>query len=164
PRLVAEDAAARARTRRIDGENGDAQPLPDQEEPESLDERALAGAGHAGDPHPRRLPRVRQEELQQPLCGFLVVGPRALDERDRLRGRAPAPGRQLAGERLRRRGGSRPRRRGVVARSHRGASYRAAPACSTAPPYASRRMAVAVAPLSESRRARSTSSPTPCPS
>jgi hypothetical protein len=44
-RLVAEDAAARARARRVDGQHGDPFAEPQQIEPEGLDERALLAPG-----------------------------------------------------------------------------------------------------------------------
>ena len=78
--LVAEDAAARARARRIDGEHGDALAEPDQVEPEGFDERALADARHAADADAHGVPGVRQQLFEQALRLLLVVGARALDQ------------------------------------------------------------------------------------
>src|SRR5690606_27233088 len=67
-RLVAEQAAARARARGIDREHRHALVVVvDEQEPESLDERALADAGSAADAEAMGAARVRQDALQQLL-------------------------------------------------------------------------------------------------
>src|SRR5262249_55439179 len=57
----------------------------DEVEAERLDERALADARDARDPDPDGVSGVGQEPLEEALGRLLVVGARALDERDRLR-------------------------------------------------------------------------------
>ncbi len=67
PRFVAEDAAAADAARRIDGQHSDAPPATDKIEPESVDERAFARAGRAGDADADRVARVRKETREQRL-------------------------------------------------------------------------------------------------
>src|SRR5439155_12371693 len=99
-RLVAQDAAARERARRVDGEHGDLLPETDQMEAESLDEGALAHPGHAAHADAGGAARVGEHELEEPLRRALVVGARALDQRDRLGERAAAPRTHVGGQRL----------------------------------------------------------------
>ena len=99
PRLVAEDAAAGALRGRVDREHGDAVPVADQVHPHRVDERRLAGAGHARDPDPvRRRRRAAAASASSSWATLLVVGPGGLDERDRPPDRrpvgAPAPRRR----------------------------------------------------------------------
>src|SRR5262245_14673059 len=97
-RLVPEDAAAGARARRIDRQHRDALLLRDQVEPEGLDERALPRTRDAGHAHPDRATRLRQDLLEEPLRLRLIVGARALDQRDRLGQRAAIAASQVGRE------------------------------------------------------------------
>src|SRR5580765_8435663 len=65
---------------------------------ERLDERALPDARNAAHADAGGAARVRQEELEQALRVALVVGTRALDERDRLRERAAIAAPDAGGE------------------------------------------------------------------
>src|SRR5207247_3078214 len=91
---------ARQRARRVDGEHVDLLPEADQMEAEGLDESALAHPGHAAHADAGGAARVGEHELEEPLRRALVVGARALDQRDRLGERAPAPRAHVGGQRL----------------------------------------------------------------
>jgi hypothetical protein len=93
-RLVAEDAAA-ARGARRDRRRGRRRACrADQVEPEGLDEGALADPRDAADADARRTPGRGMDQLQEPLRRALIVGTRALDQRDRL-GERPAVARPV---------------------------------------------------------------------
>ena len=74
PGLVAEDAAAGAGRRRVDGEHRDPVAGRGQLGAERVDERRLADAGHAGDADPPGLAGVRGERDEQLLRRRPVVG------------------------------------------------------------------------------------------
>src|SRR5262249_38206608 len=99
-RLVPEDAAAGAGARRIHGQHGNALPVPDEVEPEGLDEGALPRTRHTGHADTNRAPGPGQDLLEQPLRPCLVVGARALDQRDRLGERPPIGARAAPRDRL----------------------------------------------------------------
>src|SRR5262249_17037296 len=69
-----------------------------QVEPEGLDERALPRTRDAGHTHPDRTTRLRQDLLEEPLRLRLIVGARALDQRDRLGQRAAIAASQVGRE------------------------------------------------------------------
>ena len=97
-RLVAEDRAPTARARRIDGQHRDPVRLFHQVAAERLDERRLARAGRAGDPHPHRVADVREDLGEQRLGLGAVVGARRFHQRDRTRQRAPITLDHLVGQ------------------------------------------------------------------
>ncbi len=84
PRLVPENAAARDRTGRIDGEDRDGfAEFARQVGAERFDEAALADAWHAGDADAARAAGVRQARLDDLGRQVDVGGQVALHERDR---------------------------------------------------------------------------------
>src|SRR3954451_1842044 len=68
--------------------------------PERVDRGRLADAGRAGDSDPRRLPGFCDELLHQPVCGLLMIGALALDQRDRARKARALAGAELARKNL----------------------------------------------------------------
>ena len=97
--LVAEDRAARARTRRIDREHRDAVAAFDQAPAERLDERRFAHAGRAGDADANGLPRMREQGIEQALGRGAVVVAGRFEQRNRRRERPPVAGENVAGPR-----------------------------------------------------------------
>ena len=67
PRLVPEDRSTREGARRIDGQDGDAMPPPEEEHPDRVHERALSHAGHPGDTDPARATRRGQQAPEELL-------------------------------------------------------------------------------------------------
>ncbi len=82
PRLVAEDRAARTRRGWIDGKHRDLVALAHEIEAELIDQRRLAGAGHAANADADRLAGIGQEGFDQGLRCELIFGLGALDEGD----------------------------------------------------------------------------------
>ena len=80
--LVAQDRAAGAAARRVDGQHGHAVAGRGEQGAEGVDEGALADAGHAGDADALRVAGVRQQRWRTRLGPGLVLGPGALDQRD----------------------------------------------------------------------------------
>src|SRR5262249_19725756 len=66
-----------------------------QVQAEGLDEGALPRTGHTRHAHPDRTTRLRQDLLEEPLRLRLIVGARALDQRDRLGERSPIAASQV---------------------------------------------------------------------
>src|SRR5690606_22948647 len=81
-RPIAEQAPAGSLAGRIHGEHAHAVAPLDGKEAEGVDERALAGARRSRDAEPQRSPRMRKQQLEEPLRGFGVRGEPALDEGD----------------------------------------------------------------------------------
>src|SRR5262249_30384178 len=82
PRLVTEDGAAADLRRWVDSQHRDPMALPNQMQPERLDETGFADPGRAGDAEADRL-AGRWQQLVEERGGFAaMIGARRLDERD----------------------------------------------------------------------------------
>ena len=96
--LVAEDRAAAAAARRIDGQHREPVAVVDEVEAERLDERRLPRARRAADADAYRAARRGQQLVEERDRFFTMVGARRLDERDRTSERRPVAGLDRVGE------------------------------------------------------------------
>ena len=83
PNPVPEERPARPRAGRIHRHNADLLALPSVGRDQLVDQRALAGAGIAGDPDHGRVPLETVQPLQRGLAGRFLV----LQQRDQARDR-----------------------------------------------------------------------------